>query len=119
MPGNERKGLANLMSRVKKGQTLVETLVAMTIISAAVLVLLAGVTAGAKLLTRAYDMKEADGELSVRAEEQISRREGASQAEITVTIDGVSEKLKVNKISVEPKDSPGMTYEYYYSGGED
>lgn len=101
----------------RTGQTLLESLIALTIIAAAALTLLAGVTSGANVRTKTQDLKEADESMRSRAEEMISGGEAQEQTEITVEINGESHTRTVNKTAVSSSDGRPV-YEFYFADGE-
>lgn len=101
-----------------KGQTLVEVVIAMTVISIVSLFFLVGISAAANVFVRGTDISIAAEEASLSMERKIDDKEAGEKITAVIYSDGKSENVTVNKITVKSGSDPEITYEYYFPDGE-
>ena len=102
---------------MKKGMTLVEVVVAMTIIAVVSLVFLVSALTAANIFKKASELSAVLGELSSQLEEKISASQDGESLNVIISDEsGQTREIAVIKITAERKTDSGseIKLDYYY-----
>lgn len=103
------------MKKNRVGETLVEVMVAMTVIAIAALFLLGGISSAANVIKRGVDITAENETATENIEKAVSEKKDSGNAEVKITINGSETEKTVKKISVSNDEAPFISYDYYYT----
>lgn len=103
------------MKKNRGGETLVEVMVAMSIIAVAALFLLGGISSATNVIKRGVDITTENETVTENVEKAVSEKTDSENATVKVRINGTETEKTVKKISVSNDEAPFIAYDYYYT----